>query len=256
MPDRIVRVGILTSDPVNLLSWAAEVFYRRLFNVVDDYGRYDARPAILRSHLYPLKVDRVSDSDVGKWLTECVNAGLVSAYQVSGRPYLEVLKFGQRVRADKSKWPQPPSSADICQQPLSDAPVFVPVVVVVDDKPAAQAFIVPEWIPGETWAAYLKTRTKKKAGNEPHALGLIVKDLEAFRAMGHDAVTVLNNSIKGGWAGVFEPKTAPGEIRRMTVPGSDKPDAALAKIAADAAKAVAPSAETRAKLAALRQGAH
>jgi hypothetical protein len=42
----------------------------------------------------------------------------------------------------------------------------------------------------------------------------------------------------------------------VTVPGSDKPDPALAKIAADAAKAAPLSAETRAKLAQLRQGAH
>lgn len=137
MPDRIVRAGILTSEPVNKLSWAAEVFYRRLFNVVDDYGRYDGRPTLLRAHLYPLKIDRVSDADVGKWLTECVTAGLVSVYQVSGQQYLEVFKFGQRVRADKSKWPAPPTSADICQQPLSDAPVFVSVVADVVDTPKA-----------------------------------------------------------------------------------------------------------------------
>lgn len=109
MPDRIVRAGILTSDPVNGLSWAAEVFYRRLFSVVDDFGRYDGRSTLLRAHLYPLKIDRVSDADVSKWLTECVAAGVVSVYQVSGRPYLEVVKFGQRVRAETSKWPDPSS---------------------------------------------------------------------------------------------------------------------------------------------------
>lgn len=137
MPDRIVRAGILTSDPVNKLSWAAEVFYRRLFSIVDDYGRYDGRAALLRAHLYPLKVDRVSDADVGKWLTECVTAGLVSVYQVSGQPYVEVFKFGQRVRAEKSKWPDPPTSADICAQPRADAAVFVSVVGDVVDTPKA-----------------------------------------------------------------------------------------------------------------------
>ncbi len=131
MPDRIVRAGILTSDPVNGLSWAAEVFYRRLFSVVDDFGRYDGRATLLRAHLYPLKIDRVSDADVGKWLTECVTAGLISVYQVSGRPYVEVLKFGQRVRAEVSKWPanadgdsNKPTTADSCQQ--------MPALVVVE----------------------------------------------------------------------------------------------------------------------------
>ena len=75
-----------------------------------------------------------------------------------------------------------------------------------EKTPAAPAFVLPDWIPAETWAAYCKVRTGKKAKNEPHALGLIVKDLEKFRQAGHDPVDCLNNSIKSGWAGVFEPK--------------------------------------------------
>lgn len=148
MPDRIVRAEILTSEAVSLLSWPAEVFYRRLFSVVDDYGRYDGRSSILRAHLYPLKLDKVSEPDVGKWLTECVNAALVRLYQVAGRPYLEVLKFGQRVRADKSKWPDPPTVADSCQQPLSNAAVFVfEDVGVVGAAVPAIADFQRFWIP-------------------------------------------------------------------------------------------------------------
>lgn len=257
MPDRIVRAGILSSDPVNTLSWAAEVFYRRLFSVVDDYGRYDARLSLLRSHLYPLKVDRVSDSDVGKWLTECVNAGLVSAYQVSGRPYLEVLKFGQRVRADKSKWP--PSSAGICQQPLSDAPVFVSEVVSVVDKPATQAFALPDWIPGEVWAAYLETRKAKKAKSTAYALKLVVMTLEQIRDAGHDPIEALKKSIKGGWTDVYAPKpekggfTAAGAV--ATVPGRQERDPELVKRENDAKRAAAPSTETLERIARIKQGA-
>ncbi len=39
MPNRIIREGILTSEAVNSLSWEAEVFFRRLLSVVDDFGR-------------------------------------------------------------------------------------------------------------------------------------------------------------------------------------------------------------------------
>ena len=150
MPDRIVRAGILTSDPVNTLSWPAEVLYRRLHSIVDDYGRYDGRSSLLRAHLYPLKIDKVSEADVGKWLTECVTAGLVSLYRVAGRPYVEVTKFGARVRAETSKWPSPddadkqaPSSADIRARPHANAAVVVfdvvdeGVVVVAPRKSAA-----------------------------------------------------------------------------------------------------------------------
>jgi hypothetical protein len=75
-----------------------------------------------------------------------------------------------------------------------------------ETKPAAPSFVLPEWIPEDTWLAYCAVRKGKKAKNEPHALGLIVKDLEKFRAAGHDPVEILNNSIKSAWVGVFEPK--------------------------------------------------
>lgn len=123
MPDRVVRQDILTSDPVNSLSWAGEVFYRRLMSLADDFGRYEARLSLLRASLYPLKLDRVSEPDIVKWMRECVEAGLIRVYTINDKEYVEILKFGQRLRAMKSRYPAPDgngghplSSADICQQ--------------------------------------------------------------------------------------------------------------------------------------------
>lgn len=116
MPDRILRAAILTSESVNSLSWPAEVFYRRLMSVVDDFGRYDGRSSVLRAVLYPLRLDKVSEPDVVKWMGECSEAALVRGYVVSNKQYVEVQKFGQRLRAMSSKWPAP---ADICGQPLT-----------------------------------------------------------------------------------------------------------------------------------------
>lgn len=263
MPNRILREGILTSKRMERLGWPEEVFYRRLMSVVDDFGRYHADHGLLLAACYPRQLKKVSDSDIGKWLTACVNAALVRVYPAQdGDNYLEMLDFGQQVRAKKSKFPDPLSTcaADATQPPAS-AHLDVSVSVSVsEDVKGARPFELPEWIPEDTWGAYLKTRAGKKAKNEPHALGLIVKDLDSFRAKGHDPVAVLNNSIKSGWAGVFEPKSAPGEIRSQTVPAPANADAALQKIKADAAKASPPSLETLERMAQLRksipQGAH
>lgn len=108
MPNRIVREGIITSEPVNQLGWPEEVFYRRLLSVVDDYGRFSGNPTLLRAACYPLQIDKVGNRDIGKWLTECVRAGLVKAYTVHRKEYIEVVKFGQQVRAKSSKYPDPP----------------------------------------------------------------------------------------------------------------------------------------------------
>ena len=48
MPSRIIRDGILTSERINALTERAELFYRRLMSVVDDYGRFPANSGPFR----------------------------------------------------------------------------------------------------------------------------------------------------------------------------------------------------------------
>ncbi len=107
MPTRTLREGILTSDRVNRLGVHAELFYRRLMSVVDDYGRFDARPSVLRVACYPLKVDATREADISRFLTEVQEAGLIALYAVNGKPYLEMRDFNQRTRAKFSKFPAP-----------------------------------------------------------------------------------------------------------------------------------------------------
>lgn len=117
MPNRVIREGILTSDKVDLLSEGAENLYRRLMSIVDDYGRYEANPRLIRSAAYPLRTERYSLADIEDRIKECAEARLLLCYQAEGKTFLELAKFGQRVRADKSKYPHPPASADKLQQP-------------------------------------------------------------------------------------------------------------------------------------------
>lgn len=134
MPNRIIREGILTSPKLAKLGWAEEVFYRRLLSVVDDYGRYYADPGMLRAACYPRQLNKVSDSDVGKWLGACSDAALVRVYPAEdGERYLEVVKFDQQVRAKKSKFPDMRSTcvADDEQTP-ANAHLGVCVDVVED----------------------------------------------------------------------------------------------------------------------------
>lgn len=108
MPNRILREGILTSERVNALNWEAEVFYRRLMSVVDDFGRFSAHPSLLRAALYPLKLDTVRDANMERLLALVEQASLVRVYEVAGKRYLEMLDFRQQVRAKESKYPHPP----------------------------------------------------------------------------------------------------------------------------------------------------
>lgn len=131
MPNRIVRETILTSDRVETLDAGAEVFYRRLLSKVDDYGRFDARPAILRASLYPLRLDRVREADCTRWMAACQMAGLLVLYTHADKPYLEVANTGWQARSP-SKFPDPSeAAANICAQVQTSARLVVDVDVDV-----------------------------------------------------------------------------------------------------------------------------
>lgn len=99
MPNRIIRDGILTSERVASLSWEAEVFYRRLLSLVDDYGLADARPSVLRSALYPLQLDKMSECNIQRCLAACEKAGLILLFTRNGKSFLMVRNFGQSLRS-------------------------------------------------------------------------------------------------------------------------------------------------------------
>lgn len=118
VPNRVLREGILKSPRINKLSERAELFYRRLMSVVDDFGRFDALPVLLRAAVYPLRIDKIGDDDVQGFLDECVAARLLAVYVVGGQPYLELIDFRQHARAKESRFPAPELQA----QCVSDAP--------------------------------------------------------------------------------------------------------------------------------------
>lgn len=113
MPNRIIREGIIDSEAVNSLSFDAEVFYRRLMSVVDDFGRFDGRTAVLRARLYALQLDKVREANLERWIAECVKARLIRLYESNGKPYVLLLKLGAP-RAKASKYPAPPDET-VCE---------------------------------------------------------------------------------------------------------------------------------------------
>ena len=108
MSSRMIREGILSSERIDKLTESGEIFYRRLLSVVDDFGRYHAKPALLRAHLYPLRLDRMPESTIASLLAECAAAGLIQVYEDEGKAVLQVHKFDQQIRIKRSKFPAPP----------------------------------------------------------------------------------------------------------------------------------------------------
>ena len=115
MPDRIIKESICTSETLNLLTDFEERFWHRLTVNCDDFGRFDARPAILKGRLFPLAEGKTL-KNIADALNKLASVGLVSIYEVDGRPFLQVVTWDkhQRIRAKRSKYPAPEDGA-CCQ---------------------------------------------------------------------------------------------------------------------------------------------
>lgn len=108
MPNRILR-DWTDSEKVNNLTADAERFFTRLIMKVDDYGRFPANPKLLRSALFPLLIDKISEKDVSQWTVNCqsIDSQLIIVYEVDGKRYIQINNFRQRLRNQREKYPSP-----------------------------------------------------------------------------------------------------------------------------------------------------
>lgn len=125
MPNRILKESICTSDSIDGLSWFEEVLFYRLIVNCDDYGRFDGRVPVVKNRLFPLK-DNVTAKAVKDGINRLVSLRLAALYEVDGKPYLYLPGWNdhQSVRAKRSKYPDPDTSADRCKQMHADVPVI------------------------------------------------------------------------------------------------------------------------------------
>lgn len=108
MPNRIIKDSITKSEKLSDLTDFQFRLWVHLITYVDDYGRGDARPAIIRGACFPLR-DRMTNKDIEKGLADLAGAGCVGLYKVDGKPYLYFPNWEQhqRVRQKVSKCPSP-----------------------------------------------------------------------------------------------------------------------------------------------------
>ena len=108
MPNRILKESICTSEEIDSLSWFEEALFYRLLVSCDDYGRYDARPKLIKGRLFPLK-DDVTVELVKQGLARLEATGLLYRYKSGEGLYLQICTWDkhQNVRARRSKYPEP-----------------------------------------------------------------------------------------------------------------------------------------------------
>lgn len=218
MPNRILKESICSSDSINELSSFEETFFYRLIVNCDDYGRFDARPAILKARLFPLK-DRVTLKNIEDALVKLAEVGCVKLYRVDSKPflYLPAWEVHQNVRAKKSRYPEPSveneetagdsnikASENICMQMNTSASKCSR-----NPNPNTNTNTESESYSGNVRvdAALEEYKEFRKQVRRPltdRAMQLAVKKLDSLAGTDTDAkIAIIEQSIANGWIGLF-----------------------------------------------------
>lgn len=133
MPNRLIKDSLCTSDKVNALSDFEFRVWVSLITYVDDYGRGDARPAIIKGRCFPLRNDATQEK-ISEALSALEKSGCIKTYDVDGGKYFCFPRWEmhQKIRNKKSKYPEPndkccrqlKSIADNCGQLQVNVPVI------------------------------------------------------------------------------------------------------------------------------------
>jgi len=113
MPNRVIKDSICESEKLAELTDFEFRLWVGLVVSADDAGRGDARPAIIKGHVFPLR-ERVTVKDIDAALHALAAKGCISLYSVDGRSYFWFPSWAkhQRIRDVRPKFPEPPA---ICQ---------------------------------------------------------------------------------------------------------------------------------------------
>lgn len=256
MPTRYLKPGIRDSESIEKLTHIAETLYYRLLVTVDDFGRYDARPAMVKAACFPIK-DSINATKTEGLLEELAKHGLIQIYKVEDKPYLQMTKWDNVPRAKESKYPT--VSYDCIQMHTSvykshtDVPLTETETKTKTETKTVQA---PEGVSPEVWDSFVKQRKASRAVITESVLKTIKFEAEKAKWTMEQA---LAECAARGWRGFkaewVMPKANPADIVKLTVPPSNEPDPALEKIKADAKKAAPLPDHIRQAMKALRKKA-
>ena len=129
VPNRIIKDSIHSSESCNAMTDFQFRLWVHLITYVDDFGRGDARPAVIKGTCFPLR-ERLSIRDIEAGLRALAGIGCISLYDVDGKSYLcfPTWEAHQNVRNKKSRFPAPPDNPQAidsnCNQLQSIAPVI------------------------------------------------------------------------------------------------------------------------------------
>lgn len=195
MPNRIIKESIRTSKKINALTDFQFRLWVYLITFVDDYGRGDADPEIIKGLVFPRR-KRVTESDIKTALADLAGMGCIRLYEIDGESYFCFPNWSvhQRIQSKKSKYPEPPETA--AEQEFSGFHGDLPLSTVSHGEPPPESNPIqsesnpnpnlnpnpPHTPQGGRCGEERKVQTASGAGDEQPA-GLIQRRFSEFWAL-------------------------------------------------------------------------
>lgn len=232
MPNRIIKESIFTSDKVSQMTDFQFRLWVNLIAYVDDYGRGDARAAVIKGRCFPLR-EEVKISDITSALSALESIGCIHVYSVNGKNYFyfPTWETHQRIQTKRSKFPSPEEAdqqnsvshgeppwvtASHCDPPLESNPIQSESKFKYESESKGES--KPKACPSEhsdvfemfsagdevlllALKDFDKMRTRIKKPMTDKARELLTRKLQEFKR--EEWVDVLNQSVYQGWAGIY-----------------------------------------------------
>lgn len=176
MPTRYLKPGVRDSEAIDNLSPQAEVLFYRLLVTVDDFGRFDARPAMIKAQCFPIK-DSINIAKCKDLLDELNNKGLIYIYEAGGKLTLTMCKWDNVPRAKESKYPAPTDCCIQLHTSANQVNTDVPLTVTkTKTETVTKTVEAPEGVSVEVWDSFVKQRKAKRAQVTPLVIAGIAKE--------------------------------------------------------------------------------
>lgn len=218
---RMLRKSISYSNDFSSLSPEAAVLFCMVIPHLDSHGKLQGGPAFIKEIVCP-KVKYLTINKIPTLMQEISDKTDMKWFCHDERYWIHATHFTEHQKLDTRKIGKDelPSYSEVSRelveskseasQELVDNKVEdklkpkVEVELKNNTPDGSDVFILPDWIPVETWKSYLVVRKKKKAADTKYALDLVISELKKIKEThNHDPVDVLNKSITSGWTDVY-----------------------------------------------------
>lgn len=242
MPNRMIRDGILESEAVLSLPVEARWLYVTILLSADDVGLFEATP---------FKLARIADVRrelADRLMTMLADSDLVRLYEVKGKRFGFIPRFGQRLQIKRIKHAAPPdallsdepdtlnkikdlaskttvdhgcASAGQRKSTVAQRPEPEPEPEVEEKQPSVispkaprkrstLAMAIPDWIDSKAWGDYEEMRRSIRKPMTDAARVIAIKTLADLERDGHKNADVLAQSVMNSWQGLFQIKQKGG----------------------------------------------